>query len=292
MNRVVPRLVAILALLQILPCGPSAAPALAPTTGELLNARLDLAERATQRRAFKDAIAAATGVIEQDPKNARAYQIRGSVFEATNDHEKAVADFTELIRLAPGTTVYQHRGTEYFKLGRVKEAIADFDKMLELAPAQAPYHWQRGIALYYAGLFEDGRRQFELHQTVNASDVENAVWHFLCVARGTSLEKAREALIPIQGDARIPMAQIHALFAGKGDAAGVLAAANAGKPSAEQLRDRLFYAHLYLALYEEAQRNAAKVEEHLQLATTAYAQSHYMGDVARVHLKVLKGSRK
>src|SRR5205085_8743876 len=101
---------------------------------------------------------------------------------------------------------------------------------LSLEPQQKPYHWQRGISLYYAGRFDDGKKQFELHQTVNTQDVENAVWHFLCTVRLEGLESAKKQLIPIEKDARVPMAQVHQLFAGKARPQDVLAAAQAAPP--------------------------------------------------------------
>ena len=53
------------------------------------------------------------------------------------------------------------------------------------------------ISDYYVGKFADGRRQFESHKTVNPNDVENAAWHFLCVARLDGIEKAQSACIKI-----------------------------------------------------------------------------------------------
>src|SRR5688572_14783931 len=75
------------------------------------------------------------------------------------------------------------RAVTDFERGRVAESAAGFDELVKLAPASAPQLWQRGIALYYAGRYKDCRTQFESHRTVNPNDVENAVWHFLCVAR-------------------------------------------------------------------------------------------------------------
>jgi lipoprotein NlpI len=191
---------------------------------------------------------------------------------------------------------YQRRGVAQFRLGRILEAVADFDKYVELRPDDAPHHWQRGIALYYAGRYEDGAKQFELHRTVNPDDVENAAWHYLCVARAATgrgedakkaVEKARALLIPIKGDRRVPMMNVHALYAAKGTAEDVLAAANAGKPDPDELKDRLFYAHLYIGLWHEAAGQAAEAKKHIELAAGEYAQDHYMGDVARVHAAVL-----
>src|SRR6185503_17774965 len=115
-----------------------------------------------------------------------------------------------------------------FQSGRIEESVAGFDRLVKLAPEALPQLWQRGIALYYAGRFKDCRAQFESHRTVNPNDVENAAWHFLCVARGESPEKARAALLPVGPDARVPMLQVYQLFQGKRSPEDVLAAAGTG----------------------------------------------------------------
>jgi lipoprotein NlpI len=208
-------------------------------------------------------------------------------------HTKSLADYDAGLKLNPKATMgYQFRGAQHFRAGRFREAVADFDKFIELAPEQAPHHWQRGIALYYAGRFDDGRKQFELHQTANPYDVENAVWHFLCVARGSSLEKARAGLIPIERDSRVPMMQIHALFAGKAKPEDVMKAAEAGNASAQEKENQLFYAHLYLGLYYEATGDSKLAREHIVKAATQFKADHYMGDVARVHAQTLGQGKK
>ena len=260
----------------------SSAPAAA---GELLQA----ADAALKKGNHAEAIELATKTIVADPKDPRPYFLRGRAHQAARNHAKAVADYDAGLKLNPkAAMVYQFRGEEHFRLGNFKESVADFDKYLELVPAQAPYHWQRGISLYYAGRFEDGRKQFELHQTVNANDVENAVWHYLCAARASGLEKARESLIPIERDDRVPMMQVHALFAGKLKPDDVISAAKVGNPTTAELDNRLFYAHLYLGLYYDAARDAKLAREHIFKAATDFKADHYMGDVARVHAQVLR----
>jgi lipoprotein NlpI len=237
----------------------------------------------------EQAFSLAKRAIEAEPNNPQGFYVRGKLHEAVRQHEQAIADFDQVLKLTPRSAqVLNLRGSEHFKLGHIKESIADFDKAIELEPSLAPQHWQRGISYYYAGRYEDGRKQFELHQTVNSSDVENAVWHFLCTARSAGLEKARSALIPIDGDRRVPMMQVYGLFAGKLTAADVLEAAKAGEASGEALKQRLFYAHLYLGLYYEAAGDTKLSEEHIGKAAGEFAEDHYMGDVARVHAKLRK----
>jgi lipoprotein NlpI len=181
----------------------------------------------------------------------------------------------------------QRRGTEHFLAGRIEESLADWDRVIELVPRQGPYHWQRGIALYYAGRYEDGVAQFESHQKVNRHDVENAVWHFLCVVRvrDGSVEKARNKLIPIEGDTRVPMKEVHQLFAGTAKPDAVLTAAKAGAEGLE-LRNQLCYAHLYVGLYFEALGEVKKSAAHIRKAAVDYKMDHYMGKVAQVHHKL------
>ena len=181
------------------------------------------------------------------------------------------------------TNAYISHGMEQFKLARIKESLADFDHAIALEPKVAPYLWQRGIALYYAGRYQDCRAQFESHRTVNPDDVENAAWHFLCVARAESPERARAALLPVGPDPRVPLAQIYQVFRGTLAPEAVLAAAGV-RPESQ------FYAHLYLGLYFDALGNKERALEHIRAAAAdRYAAvGGYMHTVARIHLGTLQ----
>jgi lipoprotein NlpI len=171
-----------------------------------------------------------------------------------------------------------------FEAGRIAESAAGFDTLAKLVPSLAPELWQRGIALYYAGRYEDCRRQFESHRTVNPNDVENAVWHFLCVARAESAATARAAILPVGPDSRVPMRQVYEMFRGETSPDMVLKAAGS-RDSAQ------FYAHLYVGLYFDALRDTRRALEHIRMAAAdRYAETGgYMHTVAKVHLGVLRG---
>jgi lipoprotein NlpI len=192
-------------------------------------------------------------------------------------HAKAIADFDKTIELdTKAADAYNHRGSEHFKLGHIAESIKDFDKYLELEPKAVPGHWQRGISYYYAGRYRDGQRQFEAYENVDQNDVENVVWRYLCMARADGVEKARKAMLKVGPDKRIPMMQIYELFCGRAEPAEVLRAARAGKPSAAELNQRLFYAHLYLGLYYEAAGDKKQTLEHLAKAAEDHKVNGYM----------------
>lgn len=173
-----------------------------------------------------------------------------------------------------------------FEEGRVVQSAAGFDTLVKLVPDSAPGLWQRGIVLYYAGRYKDCRTQFESHRTVNPADVENAAWHFLCVARQESPEKARTALLPVGPDARVPMTQIYEMFRGTRKLEDVLTAAGT------QLRGQ-FYAELYVGLYYEALGNKRLAQQHIAAAAdNRFATAGgYMHTVAKVHLGILQLQR-
>ncbi len=211
-----------------------------------------------------------------------------SIFIRTGTHLYRIGSLAAGAAQQPATDVQTifDRAVSDFVNGRIAESVTGFDNVAKLAPRSAPQLWQRGIALYYARRYRDCREQFEAHRLVNANDVENAAWHFLCVARSESPAEARNALLPVGPDPRVPMSQIYALLRDQLRPEAVLAAAG-DQPEA------LFFAHLYLGLYFEALGNKARALEHI---TTAAADRFapvggYMHAVARVHLGILKGGK-
>ncbi len=168
-------------------------------------------------------------------------------------------------------------------------SISAFERVAELESDSRARLWQLGISQYYAGDFAGCAALFDIHRTVNHQDVENSVWHFLCVAATRGFKAARAGLIPVDRDSRVPMMEIFALFGGSGSAGDVLDAAadavrsNGGTAPA-------FYAQLYLGLYYEASGDAAKSAEHIARAVRLQQISNYMWQVARVHQQIRQRS--
>lgn len=175
------------------------------------------------------------------------------------------------------------RAVADFEQGRVVESAAGFDTVARLRPDLAPQLWQRGIALYYAGRYKDCREQFESHRKVNPNDVENAAWHFLCVARQESATQARNAMLPVGPDSRVPMRQIDEMFRGRRTPNEVITAG--GNQASGQ-----FHAELYVGLYFEAIGNKPLALQHITNAAAPRfaASGGYMHTVARVHLGLLQ----
>lgn len=271
-------------------CGALAllAPGILPGEDKSVDELLAEARLAFERGESQQALEVADSAVANDPKNPRAVFVRGLFYEALNDHRRAIDDFDRTLKLNPRhADAYDHRGSEAFKLGRIDDSIADFDRAIEIDPARQRGHWKRGISYYYAGRYDEGRKQFESYQTFDDNDVENAVWRYLCMARSVGVDKARQEILKIKDDRRVPMMQVYALYAGRLKPDDILAAARAGDPSPAELNSRLFYAELYLGLYDEAAGRPKQAAEHLA-AAVSHRIGHYMWDVARVHAELLK----
>ena len=164
---------------------------------------VDKAAEAYRAGKVKEAVQFADRAVAAEPKNPRLHFFKGQLHNALREYDKSIAAYTKALALKPPaaivTDLHQERGEAYFKAAKIKESIADFDAYLKDVPRQDPHHWQRGISYYYADEFKKGYEQFERHQTVNSNDVENAVWHFLCLARAKGIEEAKNKLIPIVG---------------------------------------------------------------------------------------------
>jgi tetratricopeptide (TPR) repeat protein len=176
---------------------------------------------------------------------------------------------------ASSANAYVQRGMMQFKLGRMAASIADFDQAEQLQPALTPYLWQRGLSYYYAARFDDGARQFEVDLQVNAHDVEETVWRYLCQAQLQGAEAARHDLLPVRNDPRPVMATVYERFAGTCDSDALLAMA--------RNRGERFYSQLYAGLYFEAERDVARARYHITQAAEMQVLDDYMGWLAIVH---------
>ncbi len=234
------------------------------------------------------AIGRITEQIQASPGDWRLHYVRGQLYRQRRQFDRAAADFSAAIKLAPRESLlYEERGSAAFCAGKIKESIADFDRQIELNPQAEKGHWKRGISYYYAGEFAKGQKQFEAYQTYDDSDVENAVWRFLCMVPQVGLKNAQQQILKVGRDNRVPMREIYELYAGRLQPDDVLAAVTSDKPAEVVLHQRLFYAHLYLGLYHEVTGDKKLAQQHMEQADRRQI-GHYMWDVAHVHLARMK----
>ena len=171
-----------------------------------------------------------------------------------------------------------------FAAGRVAESIAAFDRLAALVPSIAPTLWQRGIALYIVGRYEECATQFASFFAEDPGDLENAAWHFLCAARAQSIERARARLLKAGPDPRILRQQVYEMLAGQRTPDQLLDLAGKSVDIVQ------FYGHLYVGLYMDASGNRAGAIEQLTLAASERYDAYggFMNVVSKVYVERLR----
>jgi tetratricopeptide (TPR) repeat protein len=99
---------------------------------------------------LEKALASATEIIRRDPSDAVAYTIRAATYRQMGDYDRAIADYTEAIRLARAfaqdhptdalarggvaARAYLHRGACHDAKGEPDKALADYKEADRLDP--------------------------------------------------------------------------------------------------------------------------------------------------------------
>jgi tetratricopeptide (TPR) repeat protein len=77
------------------------------------------------------------------------YNNRGNAYNRKGDHDRAIQDFSEAIRLSPNYGYYRSRGIEYVEMGDYDRAIQDLTEALRLNSKDTFAYESRGDAYNY-----------------------------------------------------------------------------------------------------------------------------------------------
>ncbi len=115
-------------------------------------------------------------LIESDPAWTQVYMQRARIRKRLGDGERAIADYSKAIRLAPTAEKYLARALVWLSLNQVMGAIADSRQAIALQPELAGGHRLLGKAL---GLLGDGESAIAAYKQaarcyLNEKDKENA----------------------------------------------------------------------------------------------------------------------
>ncbi|MFK8112103.1 MAG: tetratricopeptide repeat protein [Rubripirellula sp.] len=230
-----------------------------------------------------------TFVMAQDAgKDVSLSSLRVQALKALQkgDNAAAILSADAMTRLHPDDQRAMRLSADiYLRTGKIDWAVRLFDRYVKERPADLPELWQRGIALYFAGEFKRAAKQFEEHRKVNPNDVENAAWHFLCIAKADSFEAATKALLPAPNDRRPPMDEVLKMLK-SGDTDTVNKRVDSIAEDSAARGDAEFYRDFYLGLYADAKGEQKKATKLLERSAND-APHHYMGDIARVYAKHL-----
>ena len=113
--------------------------------------RLCLRQEADHERAIADYSEA----IKLDPGQAFTYNNRGYAFDRQDDYGRAIADYTEALRIDPDYAfAYKNRGRAYEKTEDYAQAIADYSEALRIDSDDAFAYHGRGQAHYGKGDYD------------------------------------------------------------------------------------------------------------------------------------------
>jgi tetratricopeptide (TPR) repeat protein len=116
---------------------------------------------------YDRAIAAFSEVIKLDPR-ASTYYNRGRAYYLNNEYDRAIADFGEAIRLKPAyAAAHNNRAWTYLKAGKAAEGLPDAERSLQLRPNDANAFDTRGHILEALGRREEAIADFRRALAIN-----------------------------------------------------------------------------------------------------------------------------
>jgi len=105
--------------------------------------------------------------------DASYYYKQGHSFSQSNDHDGAIANYTEALRLDPNL-VYAliARGAAYYSKGDYQSAVADYSKTIELEPNDAGVFNSRGNAYRKMGNYDMAAADYEAALRIDPNNAE------------------------------------------------------------------------------------------------------------------------
>jgi len=189
---------------------------------------------------------------------------------------------------------YSLRGDVHFFRGEFGKAVADYDQMVTLDESQDASHWRRGIALFYVEEYDKAAAQFGRYHSFDNVDRENGIWRYLCQYKSAGKEQAQKELLKYDKDDREPFPDVYKLFAGERTPKQILDGINAAEIDDVERQKRLFYAQLYIGLFEHVEGRDESARSALLSATKnkwprrAGYGPNYMWHVGRLHFEKLR----
>jgi tetratricopeptide (TPR) repeat protein len=114
------------------------------------------------------AIAEYTEAIRLYPNYWMAYANRGGVYSSKRDDDRAIADYTEAIRIVPNEpSIYESRGGNYYSKKDYNRAIADYTEAIRLRPNFAATFYDRGNVYKAMGDYANAKTDYEAALRIN-----------------------------------------------------------------------------------------------------------------------------
>ena len=116
-----------------------------------------------------------------------AFYNRGTAYYGKGDHDRAIQDYKEAIRLNPqDASAFYNRGLAYSRKGLQDRAIQDYSEALRLNPSHASALYARGLAFYESGNLDRAILDFALPVELHPShSYYQIIWLYLARARAS-----------------------------------------------------------------------------------------------------------
>jgi tetratricopeptide (TPR) repeat protein len=114
-------------------------------------------------------------VVDAEPDNSLAYDVRGSIYTALHDYDNALNDYSKAIELNPSfAQAYYNRGRIHSFLKHYDEALPDLEKSVELDSRNFGYRAKGNIGLIYhqLGEYEKALEAFEASMAYEGSKAD------------------------------------------------------------------------------------------------------------------------
>jgi tetratricopeptide (TPR) repeat protein len=143
------------------------------------------------------AIADYSEAIRLDPRHAGAYKNRAVAWVAKGDYQRALADFDEVLRLNPeDVDAYYKRGLTWQNRRDYDRAIADYSEVLRRDPKSPGVYQKRGSALQAKGEYERAIADYSdaLRVDPTNTDAYNSAARLLATAPVASVRDGARAV--------------------------------------------------------------------------------------------------
>ena len=161
-----------------------------------------------------EVISSCTAVIQSGQETGRdlaaAFTIRGRAYRAKSDYDRAIADYTEAIRIEPNDVLaFYSRGIAYFNKKDYDRAIADYTASLRLAPGDVIALQNRGHA--YQAKHEYDRAIADYSEAIRIEPKFAWAFNDRCYARAIAGRELPQALADCNEALRLVPNDIHTL---------------------------------------------------------------------------------
>jgi lipoprotein NlpI len=233
-------------------------------------------------------IEACTALIESGketrPDQAVAHDDRGLAYAVKGDIDRAIADYSEAIRLDPKDVWAHHnRGLAYAAKGDFDRAIADFSEAIQLDPKDVLAYKGRGIAYLYSGTLPKALADLNQASEMDPKNAYTALWVEIVSKRSNLPSRLADATKQI--DMTQWPAPIIRLYLGQSTLAAVLAAAD--DPDAHTKKAQVCEANFYGGEFALQRGRKDEAKRLIGLAAADCPKTFIEYDSATAELKAL-----